>query len=151
MESKPHNVHEEPDDAHRVTLAIFPVSQYLGDPAIQKTVAAALAKPRGLTSADTQALHHFHPLSTEEFRQKRDSDVYLLFGTQGKLIRTHAVVTNGISRTNPPPEGYLCDSCHSKGWLKKDFQDSRLDGANIAVWLCPDCSRLGPGKRDVRF
>ena len=69
----------------------------------------------------------------------------------GKLTRTRCVVTNGVGLTNPPPEGYLCDSCHARGSLQKDFQDSGLDGANFAVWLCPDCSMLEPKRRDVRF
>jgi len=132
------------------TLAIFPTNQYLGDAALRKVV-VGLASSGDLKPANVQALLPFHPLSMEAFKQERDADVYCLLGMYGSLVRTHVVLTNGIARTNPPPEGYLCDSCHIKGWLKKEFQDSKIDGANIPVWLCPNCSRLRPEQRDVRF
>ena len=90
MEGKPQSPQDWSDDADHVTLAIFPVIQYLGDPALQKAV-AELAKSWD-EPPNTQALRFFHPLSMEEYRQKRDSDVYFLFTTRGKLVRTHAVV-----------------------------------------------------------
>jgi DNA polymerase III alpha subunit (gram-positive type) len=90
-------------------------------------------------------------VTTEELKQKHDIDAYGLIGLKGKLIRTHFITTNGIARTNPPPDDYLCDSCHIKSWLKLSYQDSKVDGANVPVWLCPNCSKLKPENRDVRF
>jgi hypothetical protein len=134
----------------RFTLAIFPVNQYLGDAALQKAT-VDLASSGSLKPADAQALLPFHPLNMNALKQEHDIDAYCLLGVYGGLVRTHLVMTNGIARTNPPPEGYLCDSCHTKGWLRKDFQNSKIDGANIPVWLCPNCSRLKPEEREVRF
>jgi hypothetical protein len=137
------------DPKDTFTLAIFPKNQYLSDPMLQKAV-IELAKSGNLKQADSQALLPFHPMGVEVLKQKPDQDVYFLLGVYGNLGRHHVVATNGISRTNPPPDDYLCDLCHTKGWLKKSFQESKIDGANIAVWLCPDCSKLEPEKRDVR-
>ena len=136
---------------NRVMLAIFfPVHQYLGDAALRKIV-VDIARSERMDPADARVLNSFHPIAKEGLKQLRDVDVYGLLGMSGRLIRTHLVLTNGVARTNPPPEGYLCDSCHRKGWLMKRYQDSKIDGANIPVWLCPDCMRLKPEERDVRF
>ena len=145
MEEKP-----DVDEEDRFTLAIFPVKQYLSDAALQKAV-VGITDGRDFTLADAQALTSFHPLGGEVLKQKVDNDVYGLLGIYGKLVRTHIVMANGFAQTNPPPNGYICDSCHTKGWLKKDFQDSKIDGANVAVWLCMACSKLVPEQRDVRF
>ena len=134
------------------TLAIFPVSRYLGDAALQQAVVELADRGRSdIKPADARALLPFHPLGQEVLKEKPDMDVYCLLSVYGNLVRTHVVVANGVARTNPPPEGYVCDSCHARGWLKKEFQESKLDGANIPVWLCPDCSKLKPEERDVRF
>jgi len=137
-------------DEDRFTLALFPVGQYLSDTTLQQTV-TKLTRSGGAKPTDVDALSPFHPLGIETLKQKHDVDVYCLLVTHGSLVRTHVILTNGIACTNPPPDGYLCDSCHTKGWLKKEFQDSKIDGANIPVWLCPSCSRLEPEARDVRF
>jgi hypothetical protein len=150
MEGEPREIQDEADEEDRITLAIFPVSQYLGDARLRKTVMDR-ASSGNLKPADAQVFLPFHPLSMEALKQVRDADVYCLLGIHGILVRTHVVLTNGIARTNPPPEDYLCDSCHAKGWLKKEFQDSKIDGANIPVWLCAKCSKLKPEERDVRF
>ncbi len=138
-------------DDDQFILAIFPVDQYLGDTALQKAV-VGVTSSGDARPADSGTLLSFHPLGIEVLKRKESNmDVYSLLIMFGNLVRTHVVVTNGISRTNPPPEGYLCDSCHTKGWLKEGFQDSKIDGATIPVWLCPKCSRLDPEERDVRF
>ncbi len=140
------------DDDDRFTLAIFPVSQYLADAELRQAVIGLTGSGRSnIEPADAQALVRFHPLSPTALKEKREMDAYVLIGMYGTLVRTHVVVTNGSARTNPPPDDYACDSCHTKGWLKKDYQDSKLDGANIPVWLCPDCSKLKPEGRDIRF
>jgi hypothetical protein len=138
------------NDEDTFTLAMFPVDRYLGDSVLQKSI-MNLVSSRNVRPTDAQTLLPFHPLSLEALKQGADMDVYCLVGIYGRLVRTHVVTENGVALTNPPPKDYLRDSCHIKGWLKKDFQDSKIDGANIPVWLCPSCSKLKPEERDVRF
>ena len=133
-------------------LAIFPVAQYLSDASLRQVVVDIVKGSTDVEKVvDRPTLLPFHPLGAEDLKQKRDVDAYALLLFQGIFVRTHVVVANGLSHTNPPPEGYVCDSCHARGWLRKDYQDSKLDGANIPVWLCPDCSKLEPEERNVRF
>ena len=149
--ASPRGQAKEVDD-DRFTLAIFPVSQYLGDAALRRAVVELSGRGRtDIKPSAAQALLPFHPLSMAVLKEKGDMDIYCLIVMYGTLIRTHVVIAKGFARTNPPPEDYVCDSCHVKGWLKKDYQNSKLDGANIPVWLCPACSRLKPEERDIRF
>jgi hypothetical protein len=152
MEKEPEGALKRAANSASITLAFFPVSQYLGDAALrQAAIDLARHSPDIEKAADRPSLASFHPLSAGELKQKRDMDVYGLVVMHGSLSRTHIVTTNGVARTNPSPEGYICDSCHTNGGLKQDHQNSKLDGAKIPVWLCPDCSRLKPEERDVRF
>ncbi len=125
--------------------------QYLSDPDLRKAVIKAARNWADIEKAGTQDLLQFHPMSKEVLKQKPDMDVYCLMAFYGELVRTHVVSGNGHARTNPPPEEFHCDSCHTRGWLKQDFQYSMIDGANISVWLCPACSKLKPAERDIRF
>jgi hypothetical protein len=151
MEKEPADSQNEAVDEEQFTLAIFPVSRYLEDAALRQAVIELTKNPSGIKQADSQTLIPFRPLPMDALKQKQDMDVYCLLGIHGMLVRTRVVTTGSVARTNPPPDGYLCDSCHVKGWLKQDFQDSKIDGANISVWLCPACSKLEPEERDVRF
>lgn len=130
---------------------MFRTSQYLNDTACQKAM-AELARnwPRDDQTAQ-RLIASFHPLSTDELKDLAEVDGFFLQKIQDVFVRTHFVKRNGVAYTNPPPADYHCDSCHTKGWLRKDFQDSKLDGANIPVWLCRACTKLDPGKRDIRF
>lgn len=133
-------------------LGVFPVNQYLENDSLRQTaIAAAKYSPDIEEAADRPSLAPFHPLTMEEFKRRRDCDVYAVMVIHGRLVRTRAVIIDGFAQTNPPPAGYVCDSCHTKGWLKQTFQDSPLDGANVAAWLCPECSRLKPEERGIRF
>jgi hypothetical protein len=135
-------------------VAVFPSKQYLESVALQEAVARLLKETAngGPGSREAQQMvQSFDPIRPDALKHKPDMDAYALMGIYGMLVRTHVVAKNGVSQTNPPPADFRCDSCHTKGWLKQDFQDSKIDGANISVWLCPTCSKLEPEKRDIRF
>lgn len=142
----------EVDEDGTFALAIFPVDQYLNDAAIRQAVNdIARGGTADIKPVDAKGLLPFHPISMDAIRQKKDMDVYILLSCYGTLVRTRTVIKNGVALTNPPPEDYLCDSCHTAGWLKQEFQTSKLDSANVSTWICPACLKLKPEERDVRF
>ena len=87
----------------------------------------------------------FNPVNLGDLKKQRDYDLYILQSIKGKLNRLHLVARNGVAEINPPPEDSLCESCHKKEWLQKDFRTSKVDGANAPVWLCPDCFKVDVG------
>jgi hypothetical protein len=144
----------EPEDADRFMVAIFPSKQYLESATLREAVAKLANSMMDGGQADPQAreaVQSFHPITMEQLKQKPDIDAYGVMGIYSMLVRTRFVTNDGFARSNPPPDDYLCDSCHTKGWLKKEFQDSKIDGANVCVWLCPACLKLEPEQRDIRF
>jgi len=78
----------------------------------------------------------------EEIKQARDIDAFFLQSIQGTLSRVHFVKKDGVGRLNPAPDDFHCESCQVKGWLRKEFEVSKIDGAVAPVWLCPSCAKL---------
>jgi hypothetical protein len=92
-------------------------------------------------SPATDALiSEFHPLSMDDIKQAGDLEAYMLQSIRGSMNRVHLIVRNKIAALNPPPEDSICESCHVKGWLQKDFRTSKVDGANAAIWVCTNCA-----------
>lgn len=137
----------ETDQAY---IATFQTSQYLGDRRCQQVMRDVSRMWHGRNSAAAGLIAQFHPLSTEQLKQARDLDAYILQSIGGRLTRVHVVKKNGAAYFNPPPDDYRCESCHVKGWLWKDFQDSKLDGAVSSIWLCPRCALLSPNAKESK-
>ena len=138
----------------RFPIAIFPREQYLGDENLRQAVARVASTVRRSNLHEDSTLRQFHPMGPDSLKNdenRPNMDLVGLSAVDGHVVRTRVIIKSGIRQTNPPPEDYHCDSCHTKGWLKKEFQNSKLDGANVAVWLCLECSKLDPDKRDIRF
>jgi hypothetical protein len=123
-------------------MAVFPASQYLGDPRCQQFMRELCPKWKGHSPETDALIAQFHPLSMAEFKQATDIDAYFLQSMKGYFNRVHCVVKNKVPSLNPPPGDSLCESCQVKGWLRKEYRTSKVDGANAAVWLCPDCVKV---------
>jgi len=132
------------------TMGIFRTNEYLSDPECQKIVAKAADSWEG-KKAFVGLVSRTTSIAQEDLKNQKNADLYFVLSIAGTLIRTHMVIKEGIKGLNPPPDDYLCDSCHRKGWLNLGYQESKLDGASIPVWLCLECEKLEPKERDVRF
>ncbi len=133
----------ETREFNQTLIAGFRASQYLGDTLCQQTMTQLSRTWKGKNSAAAQALiARFHPLTMEEIKQARDIDAFFFQSIQGTLNRVHFVKKGGVGRLNPAPDDFHCESCHVKGWLRKEFEVSEIDGVVAPVWLCPDCAKL---------
>ena len=86
-------------------LGIFPVAQYLDDPALRQAVAEIVRNAADIEKAtEVPSLRQFHPLSVEEVRKAAELDAYSLASLYGILVRADIVVASGsASRTRRPP------------------------------------------------
>jgi hypothetical protein len=140
---------EMKEEADQALIAAFPVSQYLGDARCQKAMLELSGTWEGKNPAAEAIIAQFHPLSTDQIKKARDLDVYFLQSIAGYFNRVHVVKKDGIGNMNPPPDDYRCESCQTKGWLRKEFKTSKLDGANTSVWLCPKCASQSSEPEDA--
>ncbi len=116
----------------------------MGDAQCQRAMLELSRDWKGMNPGAQAVIAPFHPVSTEEIKQANDIDVYFLQSLAGSLNRVHFVKENGIGRINPPPDNWRCEACQTKGWLRKEFVDSKVDGANAPMWLCPRCANPNP-------
>jgi len=141
---------EESDN--EMMVVVFRASQYLNDTACQQAMVKITHDgPDKNPAATNELIDSFHPLTKDELKQLPDVDAYGFTWMRGTLVRTHVVKKNRFARTNPPPDDYHCDSCHTKGWLQMQYQRSKIDGAVVPAWLSLACKKLEPNKRDIRF
>ena len=142
-------------DERHGQIAIFRSDLYVNDAKCLRTIAEISKDWReiGRASLAKHSIAEFHPISLEELKQIRDVNAFMLIADcGGNLVRTRLVNAEGATFLNPPPSDHRCESCHElAGPLRKRFQTSAVDGANIPVWLCCSCEMKLREKRGVRF
>ena len=126
-----------------IMIATFRAREYLADRACQKLMIELSRDWKGSDPAIEARIAEFHPLTMEDIKQAPELEAYILQSIRGAPNRVHLVVKSKIASLNPPPEDSVCESCHRKGWLQKEYQTSKVDGANAAVWLCTGCASMG--------
>jgi len=131
-------------DTNPVFMAAFRVRDYLGDRRRQEAMLGLSRTWKGKDPAADAVIEQFHPLTLDEIRQARELEAYFLQFEAGGLNRVLFVKKNGVATLNPPPDDSLCEFCHAKGWLQKEYRTSKVDGATVAVWLCPRCAGAEP-------
>jgi hypothetical protein len=129
------------------TIAMFRASEYLANRECQKLMLELSRNWKGRDPAIDARIAQFHPLTLDDIKQAPELEAYTLQSIGGTLNRVHLVIKSKIASLNPPPEDSVCESCHRKGWLQKEYQTSKLDGANAAVWLCTDCASAGASNK----
>ncbi len=142
------------DEKHGL-IAMFHSGRYLNDVQCQRLTLEISENwqksSRG--SLGKYPIDRFSPLTFDDIKRTDEVDAYAIsIDCAGNLIRTHLVKKAGVAFTNPPPTDHRCESCHrDAGPLRKHFQYSTMDKANIAAWLCVDCEALPSDKREVGF
>jgi hypothetical protein len=126
--------------ADQALIACFVAGDYLNNPDCQKLMRELARDWKGKNPTADALIAPFHPLSQDDVKQASDLDAYSIQSIWGTLNRVHVVKKNGAASTNPPPEDSLCESCHARGWLRKEYRASDIDGAVAPAWICPDCS-----------
>jgi hypothetical protein len=125
-----------------VFVVAFRANEYLADRHCQEFLLKLSRTWKGKDPAASALVEQFHPLKEDEIKQARDLEAYSLQFIAGELNRVRLVKRNGVITLNPPPDDSLCESCHTKGWLKQEYRTSKIDGALAAIWLCQGCAKV---------